>query len=154
MKTITTTLGMVLLSIIAISCNNSSNSKVLFEKDFSTNHADWTVSGDTIVNQFDMKFKDASEPLKIFWLVSKDPSGCLQVSYARIERINVDSDLQAENIQAQPGMCGTDWESSDSTRYNQMLFTGKFTKSNIVRKNVKLNHFLTVMGNGKLQVIQ
>lgn len=154
MKTIKTAIGIVLMSIIAVSCSKSSNSKVLFEKDFSTGHTDWTVSGDTIVKKFDLQFRDGKEPLKVYWLNSKDPSGCLQVSYTRIERIDMDSNFKAENIKAEPAMCGTDWETSDSTRYNQMLFTGTITKSDMVKKNVKESHFLSVKGNGKLQVIQ
>lgn len=154
MKTVKPAIGIVVLCIIVASCSKNSNSKVLFEKDFSTGHADWTVSGDTIVKQFELQFRDSKEPLKVYWLNAKDPSGCLEVSYARIERIHTDSNFNADNIKAEPGMCGTDWESSDPTRYNQMIFTGTLKKSDMVKKNVKMGHFLTIKGNGKLQVIQ
>lgn len=152
MKTIKAAIGIILLSLTAISCSKDSPSKILFEKDFSSDHPDWTVSGDTIVQQFNLPLKDSKEPLKIFWLASKDTAGCLQVSYARLERVNSDSDLKADSLTAESGMCGTDWESPDSTRYNQLLFMGTFTKSKTIGKNVKQGNFLIITGNGKLTV--
>jgi hypothetical protein len=152
MKTIKSVIGIPLLSFIAISCSKSSASKILYEKDFSRGHTDWKVLGDTIIKQFDLRLKDSKEPLKIFWLVSKDKGGCLQVSYARLERVNMDSALKADSIKAEPGICGTDWESSDSLQYNQMIFTGNFSKSTTVKQDVKQGNFLIVMGNGKTVV--
>lgn len=152
MKTIKTAIGILLLSLTAISCSKDSPSKILFEKDFSGAHPDWTISGDTIVKEFDLPLKDSKEPLKIVWLASKDPTGCLQVSYARLERVNKDSDLKADSLTAEAGMCGMDFESVDSTRYNQLLFMGTFTKSKTMGKNVKQGNFLIITGNGKLIV--
>lgn len=150
MKTIKKAMGIVLLSMIAVSCSKSSNSKILFEEDFSKGHADWKVVGDTIIKQFDLQFQNSKEPLKVSWLASKDAGGCLQVSYARIERINADSNMKVDSIKAQSGTCGTEWESSDSIQYNQMVFTGILSKSHTVRKNVKQGTFLIINGNGKI----
>lgn len=150
MKTIKTTIAIALLFFIASSCSKSTSSKVIFEQDFSTGHADWKVSGDTIVKEFDLQLKDTKEPLKVFWVASKDSEGCLQVSYARLERVNADSDLKVDSITAKPGMCGMDFESPDSTRYNQLLFMATFTKPKGIRENIKEGNFLIITGNGKL----
>lgn len=152
MKTVKTSIGIILLSLTAISCIKNSPSKILFEKNFSKDHPDWTISGDTIVKQFDLPLQESKVPLKIFWLAAKDPAGCLQVSYARLERVHVDSDLEADDLKAEPGICGTDFESADSTRYNQLLFMGTFTKTKALGKNVKQGNFLIITGNGKLTV--
>jgi hypothetical protein len=85
-------------------------------------------------------------------VASRDSEGCLQISYVRLERLNADSDLRVESITAKPGMCGTDFESSDSTRYNQLLLMGTFTKSKAIRENIKEGNFLIITGNGKLTV--
>lgn len=151
MKITNITIGIILLYLIATSCSkNSTTSKVFFEKDFSADHSDWIVSGDTIVKQFNIKIADSDEPCKAFWLTSKDPDGCIHVSYARLERIKVDTKIQAKGIKASTVMCGTEWESNDPTLYDQIVFTGNFTESGTVGKKVKQGHFLTIMGNGSL----
>ncbi|CDS93781.1 exported hypothetical protein [Sphingobacterium sp. PM2-P1-29] len=150
MNTVKFVVGIVLLSLIAGSCSKSPSTKIMYEKDFSAGHPDWKVSGDTIVKEFELKFQDGKEPLKVSWLASKDSEGCLQVSYAKIECINSDAGIVADSIKAQPGMCGTEWESADSTRFNQMVFTGNIKKRYNVRENVKSGTFLIITGNGKI----
>ncbi|MBD3906450.1 hypothetical protein NAL32_17410 [Chryseobacterium sp. Ch-15] len=153
MKTIKSTIGIALLCLIATSCSKkSTTSKVLYEKDFSTGHSDWKVSGDTIVKQFDLKIADSKEPLKVFWLASKDPDGCMHVSYTRLERVNMDSNIKADSFRADNVICGTDWESTDETRYDQMKIIGNFSRSKIVGKDVKQGNFLIVKGNGEIVV--
>ncbi|GEM_PF-2553522 len=152
MKTVKKVIGMFLLYLVASACTNSTNSKIFFEKDFARGHADWKVAGDTITEQFDLKLPDSKEPIKLFYLVAKDPGGCMRISYARLERANLDSKMTADSVRAQGVPCGMDWESADSTRYEQMVLTGSFSKFSGIRKNVKQGSFLILKGNGTFTV--
>lgn len=152
MKTNKIVVCIAIILFIASSCGKTSSSKVIYEKKFAEGHSDWKISGDTIIKNFDLQFNDGRVPLKVLWLVSKDKSGCMQVSYTRLEQVNMDSDLKSDRIKAEPGMCGSDWESADSVQYNQMVITGNFTKSFLVKTNVKEGNFLTITGNGKAVV--
>lgn len=154
MKIIKNSLGVILLLLIITSCSNEPNSKVLFDKDFSTNHPDWRVLGDTLVKDFDFKFEDTKEPLKIFWVTSKDSEGCLRISYARLERVNLDSKMQIDRITAKSLDCAMKFDSPDSTRFDQIIFSGDFSTMHNIRKNIRKGHFLTIMGNGELTVVK
>jgi len=150
MKIIKNTVGVILLLLITTSCSKENNSKVLFEKKFSTNHPDGRGSEDTLVKKIDIKFEDTKEPLKIFWITSKDSEGCFRVSYARLERVNIDSKMQVDSITTKSLDCAMKFDSPDSTLFNQILFSGDFSTMHNIRTNIRKGHFLTIMGNGEL----
>ncbi|NPA10065.1 MAG: hypothetical protein GXO46_13865 [Chlorobi bacterium] len=152
MRTVKNVIGMFLLYLVASSCTNSTISKIIFEKDFATGHADWKVAGDTITKQFDLQLPDSKEPMKLFYLVAKDAGGCMRISYARVERANLDSKMTTDSVKAHAVPCGMGWESADSTRYEQMVLTGSFSKFSGIRKNVKQGSFLILKGNGTFTV--
>lgn len=152
MRIVKHVIGMLLMYLVASSCTNSAISKIIFEKNFATGHSDWKVVGDTIRKQFDLQLPESKEPMKIFYLVAKDAGGCMRISYARVERANQDSKMTADSVRAQGVPCGMDWESADSTRYEQMVLTGSFSKYSGIRKNVKQGSFLTLKGNGTFTV--